>query len=153
MKHFQKIVGEKVYLSPLHPNDYELFTKRMNDPQITDNTGGSTAITSLLSERKRVENLATESSNLTGNNTYNFTIVKKENNEVVGNIGLREIHYIHRTAMLGIMIGERDEHHKGYGTDAMNCILDYAFNILNLNNIILHVYDFNEKAKKCYEKC
>jgi len=32
-------------------------------------------------------------------------------------------------------------------------MLDFAFNILNLNNISLHVLDFNKRAIRCYEKC
>ncbi|MDR3169561.1 MAG: GNAT family N-acetyltransferase [Candidatus Peribacteria bacterium] len=35
----------------------------------------------------------------------------------------------------------------------MQCILDYGFSTLNLHNIMLEVFDFNSKAKKCYEKC
>ncbi|MDR2190210.1 MAG: GNAT family N-acetyltransferase [Candidatus Peribacteria bacterium] len=54
---------------------------------------------------------------------------------------------------MGILIGEVDEHSKGYGTDAIQCLLDYGFNQLNLNSIELHVFDFNAKAKRCYEKC
>jgi RimJ/RimL family protein N-acetyltransferase len=79
--------------------------------------------------------------------------VRKEDNQLLGNISLTEIHPTHRKAILGILIGEIDEHNKGYGTDATKSILDYAFNQLNLNTIELHVFDFNEKAKKCYEKC
>jgi RimJ/RimL family protein N-acetyltransferase len=66
---------------------------------------------------------------------------------------LREIQRVHRCAMLGILIWEVDEHSKGYGTDAIQCILDYGFSTLNLHNIMLEVFDFNSKAKKCYEKC
>jgi RimJ/RimL family protein N-acetyltransferase len=153
MKYFPKIVGEKVYLSPLNLEDCELFTKWMNDPNITNNTGGSVAITSLLSERRWIENSATASSNFTGNDVYIFSIIKKENDEAIGNINLININQIHRIANVGIMIGEHDEHNKGYGTDAMKCMLGYAFNTLNFQNIMLNVYDFNERAQKCYEKC
>jgi RimJ/RimL family protein N-acetyltransferase len=30
--------------------------------------------------------------------------------------------------------------------------LDYGFKALNLHNILLRVYDYNERARKCYEK-
>ena len=36
MKYFPKISRGKVYLSPIHTDDYELFTKWMNDKRITD---------------------------------------------------------------------------------------------------------------------
>jgi RimJ/RimL family protein N-acetyltransferase len=126
----------------------------MNDNRITDGTGATNAITTLSSEKKRLENTINGSSNHNGNNdTYAFTIIKKKDNEAMGNIGLFEIQQNNRTASVGILIGEVDEHSKGYGTDAMKCMLNYAFNTLNLNTIMLYVYDFNEKAQKCYEKC
>lgn len=32
-------------------------------------------------------------------------------------------------------------------------LLDYGFNILNLNNIYLRPYAFNARAIRCYEAC
>jgi RimJ/RimL family protein N-acetyltransferase len=63
------------------------------------------------------------------------------------------IDHINKTATLGIMIGKNDEREKGYGTEAIKLLLDYAFNHLNLNNIMLELLDTNERAKKCYLKC
>ena len=42
---------------------------------------------------------------------------------------------------------------RGYGTDAIETILKYAFNKMNLHKIELRVYEFNKRALKCYEKC
>jgi RimJ/RimL family protein N-acetyltransferase len=84
---------------------------------------------------------------------YTFSIIKKEDDTLIGNISLVNIYSTHRRAMLAVMIGDVNEQGKGYGTDAITCLLDYAFNQLNLNTIELHVHNFNEKAKKCYEKC
>ncbi|MGB4722593.1 MAG: GNAT family protein, partial [Defluviitoga tunisiensis] len=41
---------------------------------------------------------------------------------------------------------------KGYGTEAMELLLDYGFNALNLQNIMLEVFDYNKRAIKAYEK-
>ena len=51
------------------------------------------------------------------------------------------------------MIGNKKEREKGYGTEAIKLLLDYAFNHLNLNNIMLELLKTNERAKKCYLKC
>ena len=34
----------------------------------------------------------------------------------------------------------------------MRLLLDYAYKTLNLHNIMLKVYAYNERAIKCYEK-
>jgi RimJ/RimL family protein N-acetyltransferase len=60
---------------------------------------------------------------------------------------------IHRTAEAGIFIGNKNYWNKGYGTEAMKLLLDYGFNLLNLNNIMLSVYSFNQRATKSYLKC
>jgi RimJ/RimL family protein N-acetyltransferase len=119
----------------------------MNDRRVTDGTGATCGIINLSSEKKRVEEAMSKS------DIYIFSIIKKEDNQLLGNVGLNNIHPVHQKATLGILIGEIDEHNKGYGTDAIQCILNYGFNQLNLHTIELHVHDFNENAKKCYEKC
>jgi RimJ/RimL family protein N-acetyltransferase len=41
---------------------------------------------------------------------------------------------------------------KGYGTDTLRLLKEYAFNELNLKKITLGVFYFNESALKCYKK-
>lgn len=76
-----------------------------------------------------------------------------QTDEIIGSIGLHEINNINRTATLGIFIGNKEYWSKGYGTEAIQLILDFGFNYLNLNNIDLALMEFNERALKCYEKC
>jgi len=42
---------------------------------------------------------------------------------------------------------------KGYGTDAMKVLMKFIFEDMNMNKIRLSVFSFNERAKRCYEKC
>ena len=53
---------------------------------------------------------------------------------------------------MGIGIGEREFWGKGYGTDAMDLILRYAFVELNLRRVSLNVFEFNQRALRSYEK-
>jgi RimJ/RimL family protein N-acetyltransferase len=59
---------------------------------------------------------------------------------------------MHRTAELGIVIGEPDCRGKGYGTEATRLILDYAFSALGLHNVMLRVFAYNEAAIRAYLK-
>ena len=54
--------------------------------------------------------------------------------------------------MLGMVIGEKSYWDKGYGQEATKLLLDFAFNLLNLNSIMLGTFSFNERAIRCYEK-
>lgn len=39
MKYFKKLVGDTIYLSPRNSEDVEIFTKWLNDFQVTDGLG------------------------------------------------------------------------------------------------------------------
>ena len=71
----------------------------------------------------------------------------------LGGIGLHRINYFDCHAEVGIVIGKKEYRGKGYGTDAMLTVLNYAFNQLNLHKVYLHVYSFNKRGIRSYEKC
>ena len=145
MKYFKKLVGEKVYLAPMMMENLEKYTEWMNDFETTDYIGRSASVTSLEGERNWLER------NI--DNDGMFCIIEKESDKLIGNMGLKDINHLHRTATLGIFIGDKESRNKGYGTEAIKLLLDYGFNYLNLNNIKLDVFEFNQIAKACYEKC
>ncbi len=70
----------------------------------------------------------------------------------IGFIGLFDFAWNHGEAMVGIGIGERPFWGKGYGTDAMQVILRYAFTELNLWRVSLDVFEYNPRAIRSYEK-
>jgi len=70
----------------------------------------------------------------------------------VGGVNLHAIDHRHRTAELGIYVGETDCWGKGYGTEATMLVLDYGFNALGLHNIMLRVFSHNPRAIRAYEK-
>ena len=145
MKYFKKLVGERIYLSPRNEEDVEIFTEWLNDFGITDYIGRSSNIVTLQEEKMFLEKV--------DNNNRVFVIIDIETDEIIGTVGLHEINNINRTATLGIFIGNKEYWSKGYGTEAIQLILDFGFNYLNLNNIDLALMEFNERALKCYEKC
>jgi RimJ/RimL family protein N-acetyltransferase len=59
---------------------------------------------------------------------------------------------VNRSAMLGIFIGEKRYWGKGYGREAVQLLLDYAFNLLNLNSVMLGIFSFNERAIRCFRE-
>ena len=53
---------------------------------------------------------------------------------------------------LSIILGDKNAWGQGYGTEAINLLLDYAFGFLNFHRVALGVVSFNEKALHFYEK-
>jgi RimJ/RimL family protein N-acetyltransferase len=81
-----------------------------------------------------------------------FTIYERETRRPIGIANVINVDHRHRTAGLGLMIGEPDCWGKGYGTETTRLLLDYAFTALGMQNVMLHVYEFNASARRCYEK-
>ena len=142
--YFKKIEGEKIYLSPIDVNDYELYAKWMNDYKTSRYIKQYTNVINAASEKEFLEKLAVT--------PYNFAIVLKNNDKLIGNVSLVNIDNINQTAELGIFIGDDENRHHGYGTEAIKLMLNYAFNYLNLNNIFLSVYALNKNAYEAYQK-
>ena len=145
MRYFKKIVGEKVYLSPINCDDYLKYVEWLNDLDIAKYINHYTNILSITGEKEYLEKASCEK--------YNYAIIDKEKDLLLGNISLMNINDINRTAELGIFIGDKNYHSRGYGSEAIMLLLDYAFNYVNLNNIMLKVFSYNKRAIKAYEKC
>jgi UDP-4-amino-4,6-dideoxy-N-acetyl-beta-L-altrosamine N-acetyltransferase len=81
-----------------------------------------------------------------------FSIVIKGQNRLIGCCGLHNISWTNRVGEFGIYIDTaKDVRGFGYGFDALNTLLNYGFNELNLNRIWGEVYS-NNAAIKLYEK-
>ena len=51
-----------------------------------------------------------------------------------------------------ISIGDSSFMGGGFGTDAVNTLVNFCFMHLNLHKVYLHVFESNKRAIKCYEK-
>jgi len=81
-----------------------------------------------------------------------FAIRTLKDGKIIGEIGLNGIRWTHGDCFVGIGLGERKYWGKGYGTDAMNIILRYAFTELNLHRVSLDVFEYNPRGVRSYEK-
>ena len=142
MKYFKKMTGKKCYLSPINTDDVEIFTQWLNDIEVTQYLQLHFQNISISSEKEVVEKLA---------KSHNYVIVDLKEDKPIGVCGFSSINNIYRTAEVGIFIGDKTFHNKGYGTEALSLLIDYAYQSLNLYNIMLFVYEDNQRAIKCYE--
>jgi len=81
-----------------------------------------------------------------------FEIHTLNGDKVIGTIGLDGAMKVHGDAFVGIGIGEPEYWGRGFGTEAMQLILKYAFMELNLHRVSLDVFGYNLRALHSYEK-
>lgn len=145
MAHYKKIEGANLYLSPMQMEDADWYACAFNDAYISDRLG----IGPKMKNIQTVERWIEESIR---NNDISFSIILKEDNRMIGSCCLMNVNSIMQTATLGIFIAEETYRSKGYGKEALNLLLGYGFKYLNLNNIMLEVFSFNNVAYQLYLK-
>ena len=72
--------------------------------------------------------------------------------KLIGDLDLEVTGWPQREAFVGLGIGERELWNNGYGSDAMNIILRFAFMELGLRRVSLTVFEYNPRAIRSYEK-
>ena len=139
--------GEHIYLRPAERTDVPNFVAWLNDAETTSFLN-MRAPMSIAMEEKWFEGMVERQ----GKDHYHYVICLLENDRPIGSLSLFAVDYVNGNAGIGISIGEKSLWGKGYGTDAMNALLDFGFGMLRLERMWLEVYVFNKRARRSYDK-
>lgn len=139
------LIGEKIYLRPLEREDAPTFLPWVNDQEV---------LATLLLYRP--QNLQTELDFIErmykSDTDIVLGIAVKGSDKLIGSTALHQIDWKNRHCMFGILIGDKSEWDKGYGTEATQLMTEYAFSVLNMNRVWLGVYEYNQRGIRAYEK-
>ena len=137
--------GDRVGFKTLRREDVPLFTKWFQNLEFITYLASHGLPQTIENETEWFERHAkvTETS-------IQFGIFELKRDRHIGNCGLFNIRP-NSCATMGIGIGEPDAWGKGYGTEATRLLVEYAFFFLNLYNVRLGVYAFNERGRRAYE--
>ncbi len=83
---------------------------------------------------------------------YRIFIIQTLDGKIIGDLELDHICWSKREAELRIRIGVKEYWDKGYGSEALQLLLNNLFITKNFNRIYLRVYRFNHRAICCYSK-
>ncbi|MCH4533013.1 GNAT family N-acetyltransferase [Staphylococcus haemolyticus] len=79
-------------------------------------------------------------------------VIDLDNEKSIGIVGFKNLDWVNRNSELFIYIGDEEYWGKGYGTQALELIIKFAFNNLNLHMLYLEVFSYNKNATKTYER-
>lgn len=140
--------GDKVKLRAYKKEDIKLAYEYLNDSELKRLLESEIPYPIILEqEEKWFQDL------VNSKDIYNFAIEDLETGKYIGGCGINNINWLSRRATIGIFIGDKNYWGKGYGTDAIKVLNKFIFEQMNINKIKLNVFSFNERAKKCYERC
>ena len=142
------LYSERLRLRAPEREDIPIFLKWVNDPDVGEHMQHYTAM-NLEQEEAWYEAM------IKGPRTEMPLVIEVREGEewvAIGNIAFLGIHLVNRDSEIGIMIGEKAYWDKGFGTEAMQRMLQYGFEELNLHRIYLQVYEGNDRGKHAYKK-
>jgi Acetyltransferases, including N-acetylases of ribosomal proteins len=135
--------SEHLCLRPFEDGDEMFFTKWYNDKDTRAKIGEVMP----LSHLKAGQLVRREDKD-----SVWFAITRKEDDKIIGETGLLRMFPAWRTTDLTIIIPDKENQRKGYGTEAINLVIDYAFGYLDYNRVSIGVVGFNENAINFYKQ-
>lgn len=143
MKYYKKIDGKNIYLASINLADAEKYMELVNDKShdgeiVFDGYKGE-EIKSIDEAREKLQEMA---------NGNVFAIVSKASDKLIGFTSLINIQAMNQRSSMWVKIDTNIDFFNQVflGAEAVDLLLDYAFNIMNLNNIVIDVPAFNKQA-------
>ena len=76
---------------------------------------------------------------------------RRQDPAIIGYVQINGINSVHRSAEIGIRIGEEKHRGQGYGKEALRLAVEFCWNHLNLNRVQLVVFKHNVRAISAYK--
>lgn len=140
------LYGNNLRLRAIEREDIPRFVRWFNDPEVRQFLPMHEPLSRAKEERWFEEQLSRS-------NDLILAIEVRVGNEWthIGNVGLHDIDLKNRTALVGIIIGEKNYWDRGHGREAIRVLLRYAFFELGLHRVELETVAFNARAMRCYQ--
>lgn len=139
--------GELIWLRALEKADFVDQIGAFNHPD----TGPALGLKMPVGPDEQAE-LVQQVLSQQGKTMYAFAACPLGDARAIGYVSIRDIDRENGSAEVAIVIVDRAYQGRGYGTDAMRCMLDFAFGEQRLERVYLNVFDFNLRARRSYEK-
>lgn len=137
----------RVELHELDPGDVsDRYVAWLNDPKVNRFLESRFVTHTADSVREFVTAMAASEANVL------FGIFLVDSRRHIGNIKIGPVIEQHRTADVGLLIGEQDEWGKGYASEAIAAASAHAFDAMGVQKLTAGCYDQNLGSARAFEK-
>jgi RimJ/RimL family protein N-acetyltransferase len=140
------IRGEKIYLTELDRRNAETIRAWLNDPEVHR----FLLVGHLPITREQEELYYDRQSQAV--DSFAFEIHVAADDRYIGNIGLKDVDFVHRHGEIGIVIGDKTAWGQGYGADAIVACLGFAFFALGLHRVSIRVHEEHTRGLELYRR-
>lgn len=137
----------KIALRPLEPEDIDILYKWENDMGIWEVSNTKTP----FSKHVLAQYLIEAAKDIYETKQLRL-IIQNEKQEAVGAIDLFDFEPYHLRAGVGVLIHNSADKNKGYASDALQALSNYAFEILGLKQLYANITSDNLISIKLFEK-
>jgi RimJ/RimL family protein N-acetyltransferase len=142
-----RLDGKQIYLRDVRLTDIDRgYLRWMNDPEINQYLESRFHVLTHQDLEAFVTKMQTDPDNAF------FAIVVRDADKHIGNIKLGPINRMHRTADIGLVIGEKSYWGRGIATEAIQLVAEYGFGALNLHKLTAGCYSTNPGSARAFEK-
>jgi RimJ/RimL family protein N-acetyltransferase len=135
--------GSKVIIGPFLAGDVDALFRWLNDPEAA-RMDLAYRPTDWVAFKNWTEAISKDPSRVL------FAVRRIGEAPIIGFVGLSAIHAVHRSADLGIRIGDESNRNQGLGKEAVRLVVDFGWRHLNLNRISLTTLADNPRAIKAF---
>ena len=139
------LVGKRVCLNQFRSDDRERMFEWINDAELVRLNASYRPVHS-VAHHDWFDSIAHDASRVI------FAVRLWPKRQLIGVVQLLSIHHVHRSAEMRIRIGSNKHLGKGFGTEALSLLLDFAWQDLNLHRVITYVFASNGRAIASYKK-
>lgn len=143
-----KLTGTSIFLRALEPADIDILYKWENDPEnwVVSNT--QTPYSRFVLEQY----LASAHQDIYSVKQLRLMICSVNDSRPLGAIDLFDFDPHNQRAGIGILIAEKDDRRKGYATEALEIIIQYGFEVLNVKQLYCNITADNESSITLFQK-
>ncbi|MEM3405846.1 MAG: GNAT family protein [Candidatus Pacearchaeota archaeon] len=145
-----RIITKRLILRPLKNSDAKSIVENINDLKVSKWLLVVPYPYNLRDAKKWIKETQCEWKKR-NKKEYVFGIELKEEKKVIGGIGIHKVDRFQRKAKVKYWLG-RKYWNKGYGSEALKAVLEFAFKKLKLRRIEAGVFVGNIPSKKLLEK-
>ena len=141
------LTGKKIHLRALEPEDIDFLYTIENNESFWEVSSTQTPFSRFILEQYIVNS----HQDIFEAKQLRLIIVDNITNISVGMIDLFEFNPLHKRAGIGILIIE-SEQHKGFASEAIELLINYCFNQLNLHQLFANITADNIKSLELFKK-
>lgn len=139
--------GDNISLVALEPSHADLLYKWENDTTIWNVSG-----TTVPFSKQALLDFINSSQDIFAARQLRLMMQSHAHNKAVGCIDLFEFEPLHLRAGVGILVANQEDRGKGYASEALQLLIEYAFQYLQLHQLFANVAENNVASINLFKK-